>query len=524
MRVDLVAHAQVAVEQRVAETVFAGLRAGGVVAGQHGQLVVVGTHAAENGPLVGQIHGVHERQGVRTHLPVTAPALAGIAAASQILQAAEVVAGNVSQAVAVGRAVAAVDAAVRAVGIGDGVVAGLDHVVGVLEARDDFVLHASDLLVPAQVGLVREVVHFLPAGMAAVDGRGGVVAIRANARGAAGTGGGIAVARGAVACQAGELGVGREAIVDARGERVDVGLQEVVALCIDRHVAGGMALGRGADQEAAQVGHVVLAAEAVVVHGHVQVGVHFPQARQCQALALAIRGAAVWHVFAAHQGVHAQGEGVVDGLVGVHRQAIVAIGAHRTGETCEVIVQRGLLGDHVHRAACGATACERGVRTLGDFHLFGREAFARGHARVAQAVHEHVGAGFLATDDVAVAEGVAVFAGAQGDAGLGAQNLLEVGGAGVIDGRLGDHRDGLRCLCQRAGVARVGGGLGLVGRADLGVRVRVYGLFLDCHGGQCFGGRGLRRGDRLGQGAQRQHDSDSGDAVGQAQAPGFLDI
>ena len=201
----------------------------------------------------------------------------------------------------------------------------------------------------------------------------------------------------------------------------------------------------------------------------------------------------------------------------------MAVGADRARQAGEVIVERGLLGDHVHRAASRATACERGVRALGDFDLFGREAFAGGHAGVAQAVDEHVGAGFLATDDVTVAEGIAVFAGAERDAGLGRQNLLQIGEAGVVDRRLGDHGNGLWRLGQRAGVARIGGSLGLVGRADFGVRVRIDRLFLHCHGGQCFSG-GRRSCGGLSEGAQGQQHDGCCNAVGQTQAAWLLDV
>ena len=61
----------------------------------------------------------------------------------------------------------------------------------------------------------------------------------------------------------------------------------------------------------------------------------------------------------------------------------------------------------------GAAAGEAGVRALGDFELLDGEALADGHAGVAQAVDEDVAAGFLAADDVAVAERVAVLAGAE---------------------------------------------------------------------------------------------------------------
>ena len=199
------------------------------------------------------------------------------------------------------------------------------------------------------------------------------------------------------------------------------------------------------------------------------------------------------------QRVGAQREALAEALVRVHGHAVVAVGANAGGNAREVIVQRGLLGDGIDRAARRAAAREAGAGALGDFDLLDGEALARGHAGVAQAVHEHVGARFLASDDVAVAEGIAVLARAQGDAGLCRQDLLQIGQARVVNRCLGHHRDGLRRFRQRAGMARVGRGFGLVGRADFGVRVRVDGLLLHRHGGQGGDGRGA-----LGHGAQGQ--------------------
>ena len=70
-----------------------------------------------------------------------------------------------------------------------------------------------------------------------------------------------------------------------------------------------------------------------------------------------------------------------------------------------------------------------------------------------KAVDEDIAARLLTTDDVAVAEGVAVLARAQGDAGLGAQDLLQIGLAGIEDRLLGDHIDRGRRLGKRPGAA-----------------------------------------------------------------------
>src|SRR5690606_11210431 len=122
-------------------------------------------------------------------------------------------------------------------------------------------------------------------------------------------------------------------------------------------------------------------------------------------------------------------------------------------------------------AAGGTAAGEAGVRALGDFDLLGGEALADGHAGVAQAIDEDVAASFLAADDVAVAEGVAVLAGAEGDAGLGVEDLAQVGVAGILDLSLGQDLDVLSGFGQRTLVTLVTRVFRLVGHARFGIGV-----------------------------------------------------
>src|SRR5690606_34241671 len=98
-----------------------------------------------------------------------------------------------------------------------------------------------------------------------------------------------------------------------------------------------------------------------------------------------------------------------------------------------------------------------GIRALGDFELLDGETLAGGHAGVTQAIDKNVAAGLLATDDVTVAEGIAVFAGAQGNARLRAEDLTQIGLAGVIDCGLGNDRNVLRCFSEWTTVAFVTG-------------------------------------------------------------------
>ncbi|MNN68604.1 hypothetical protein D3C81_1843300 [compost metagenome] len=125
---------------------------------------------------------------------------------------------------------------------------------------------------------MREIFHVLPAGVAAVQhaGRADRVVGRVQHRAVGGSRGGVAVVRLAVSRQAGEFEVGRKAVGDARGDRVHVGIQEVAVLRIDRHTRGGAAVGHRAHEVAAQVGMLVLGAQAIVVQRDGQVLVQLP--------------------------------------------------------------------------------------------------------------------------------------------------------------------------------------------------------------------------------------------------------
>src|SRR5690606_14525636 len=127
--------------------------------------------------------------------------------------------------------------------------------------------------IKSHIGLVGEIVHVLPAVVAIVDVGGGIGRRgRAVVRGTkARARGDVAVAGRAVARQAVDAGVGREAVLDACRERVDVRANKIAFLRIHRHVLGRLAVGHGARQVATQVGLLVLAAQAVVVDGDRQV-------------------------------------------------------------------------------------------------------------------------------------------------------------------------------------------------------------------------------------------------------------
>ncbi len=241
-------------------------------------------------------------------MPVARVGAARVVAAGHAAQVGHHVAGLVEDAVAVVGAHTGGGLAVEGAGAGDGPVARHHLVVGVLDAEDELVLRVAQLGVPAQVGLVGEVVHLLPARVAAVD-RGRVVrraggAVEARGEGRAG--GHIGVAGLAVARQAVDAHGRRQLPLDARRQRVRVRRQEVVVLRVHRHVLGRHAVRHRAHQVGAQVRRLVARAQAVIVQRDRQVLVRLVQARQRHALAHALAGAAVRHALVVPQQVGAQ--------------------------------------------------------------------------------------------------------------------------------------------------------------------------------------------------------------------------
>lgn len=144
-----------------------------------------------------------------------------------------------------------------------------------------------------------------------------------------------------------------------------------------------------------------------------------------------------------------------------------------------MIVGARLLGDRVDRAAGGAAAREGSTRTLRDLNLLDCEAFARGHAGIAQAVDEHVASCLVPADDVAVTKGVAVLARTDGDARLVVENVAQVGLTRLVDLLLGQHGDRRRCLGERLYTPWVPRDTRFVWRALLRVRVGIGGIILD---------------------------------------------
>ena len=128
---------------------------------------------------------------------------------------------------------------------------------------------------------------------------------------------------------------------------------------------------------------------------------------------------------------------------------MVIVSTNATLQFGKVVFRAGLLGHAVNRTTGSTTAGKGRAGALGDFNLFGRKTFPRGHARIAQTIHEHVTARFLPANDVAITEGVTVFTSSDRHARLHLQDFFQIGAAGILNLGFGNHVDRLRCFCQR---------------------------------------------------------------------------
>src|SRR5690606_6566350 len=408
---DVVNQPRVAVPQLVGIIVIGN----GAAAGDGVAVVeVVEAQAREQRPPLAEIDGIHQvhRQGI--HPPVGIPGALADFPAEQVVDVGQGVAVAIGEAITRRDAAATGHPAVGGTAV-DHIVDTVEHfVLGIFGADHELVLHAGDLRVQVQVGLVDEVVHFLPAlvgaggegGGARGDGVGGI------AGGAPGAGHHVAVVGGAEAGGVFQANIVGKVVAGAKGEYLDVGFHEVLLLEVDGSVLHGPAVGQDVGAEVRFVGGI----HVVVIRHQIEVVADLPEGGECRPLALCGGGAAGGFMLVGVRQVGAHREFVGDALVAVLAVALVAVGAEADLRLVEVVLGAGPLGDAVHPAAGGTAPGEGGAGALGDFDLFHREAFPGGHARVPQAVDEYVAAGLVAADDVAVAEGVAVLAGAEGDA------------------------------------------------------------------------------------------------------------
>ncbi|MNP07017.1 hypothetical protein D3C76_990260 [compost metagenome] len=205
-----------------------------------------------------------------------------------------------------------------------------------------------------------------------------------------------------------------------------------------------------------------------------------------------------------HQ-VQAEGRVVAQHVVDVEGGAAGLVGTVGEAGVVEVVLLGGL-ADQVQAATGGAGAGEGRARALAHFDLLDVEHFAGLRGDVAHAVEEGVALGVEAADERTVTRRVATLAGAEGDAGRGAQGIGQGQGTGIPDHLLRDHGDGLGRLQQRRGVFLRGRLLDVVGlflllaNDGVGVEIQyVLGGFLfrrlGCQGEMAAGHGGDRHAD-----------------------------
>ena len=166
--------------------------------------------------------------------------------------------------------------------------------------------------------------------------------------------------------------------------------------------------------------------------------------------AVAMNEVAARHMGVVRHHVQAHGHVVADDAVDIGRGAAVLGAAQADGGTDEIFRLRRL-ADQVDAAAGRRASAIGRVRALDDFDLLQRKDLARLRARIADAVDIGVGLGVVATDKQVVADRVAAFAGADGNARHGAQRVRQRDGARLRNdfGRNYGHR--FRRIEQRRG-------------------------------------------------------------------------
>ncbi|MNO84197.1 hypothetical protein D3C76_755300 [compost metagenome] len=362
----------------------------------------------------------------------------------------------------------------RGVGV-DGVRGLLAFLAAQLDTGGEAVLEAGDVDITKQVGLVGRRIGVADTGVgptpdgAVVDVALAVVRL------------GQDVVLHAAAVAQGVLDGQRvvQVVLDGDGRRVGTTLAEVtIGQAVEvAAVATGVRLvriGLGAGSRATGrdgVGNTrvrrVVAFQVVVVEVDASVGAQAEGERWRDTPAIVIDAFAAGDItFVAHQ-VQTTGSGVGELVVAVHG---VALGLVRTPgkTTVERVAQVRFLAHQVDAAAgCAATANGR-VRALAHFDRFNGEDFAALRTGIAHAVQVGVALGIEATDERTVALWVAAFASTEGDAWNGAQCVLHVQGAGVLEDLLRDDGDRARSVYQRRGVLGRGGFLDVVGGLVLG--------------------------------------------------------
>ena len=295
----------------------------------------------------------------------------------------------------------------------------------------------------------------------------------------------VTVAGFAIAGRIDDLEAVERRDVDPPGDGIDVRFEEIAGLGVIGHIIPRLVYRciartgpRRARNIAAQIGRVVRGQVVIIEHQFEGVA-RLERRRDGCTVALAVGEVAVGHFLIAVEQVGAHRDRVGQRHIGVERDAVIVVGADARIHARELVIGAGLLGDRIDRAASRAATREARARPLGDLDLVDREGFARGHARIAQTVDEDIAARFMAADDVAVAEGVAVLARTHGHAGDIVEHVAQIGRALFLELLLGQHLDRLRGFRQWLHAAQIARSARLVGHARLRVRIDVGGSVFD---------------------------------------------
>lgn len=158
------------------------------------------------------------------------------------------------------------------------------------------------------------------------------------------------------------------------------------------------------------------------------------------------------HVLGVAHRVQAHRGAVFEVVIAVGSQPAIAVAAATDHDVGEVALAGGL-GDQIDVAADRAGAGHRRVGAVDQLYRFQVEGVAAAVLRaVAHAIGGDVAAGGEAAQVDAVAIATAAFAGAEGDAGQGAERIAQRQQVLLVHGLLGDHGDRLRRVAQHLGV------------------------------------------------------------------------
>ncbi len=227
-------------------------------------------------------------------------------------------------------------------------------------------------------------------------------------------------------------------------------VQDAAVGGLDRPVVVQLAV-----QGDAVVGHGV-AAQAIIAEGRGRLGSQAGGERHRQAVLFEVHRVAVRHVAFRRQQVQAKGGRFAEAPVAVDRGAVIVVRAGGGADVDEV-GQARRLGPQVDAAAARAAARIDRIGPLDDLDLFKVEDLARLAAGVANAVDEDVVRRGLTANERTFGQRLAAFAGAEGDAGRGPQQVLQRGGGGLSDDLLGDDCHGSRRIQQGRHIFRAFG-------------------------------------------------------------------